>query len=184
MHFPYIIETLNYLFYAKMCFYDNLLTKKRLLRENSTLRQSHQHKHLHNRIRIWDWLKVVKLIILTVLLHKWNPQSSVNIDYMYLKRGSKCVAHLTLNRSVVSFNPVVSLGKRLYHHCLVLVGSGNGFKRNFAIKLIIEGLMEDGNFYIPVMKGCKSFFKLYHLWPFNYWDVDLCEISSRGKYRQ
>jgi len=31
--------------------------------------------------------------------------------------------------------PVVSLSKKLYSYCLVLVGSRNGFNRDFIIKL-------------------------------------------------
>jgi len=32
--------------------------------------------------------------------------------------------------------PVVSLSKKLYHYCLVLVGSRNGFEREFTLELI------------------------------------------------
>jgi len=40
--------------------------------------------------------------------------------------------------------PVVTLSKKFYPYCLVLVGSRNRFERNFTIKLKqIEGLMED-----------------------------------------
>ena len=39
---------------------------------------------------------------------------------------------------------VVSLSKKLYPYCLVLVGSRNGFKGEFTIELeYFEGLMED-----------------------------------------
>ena len=39
---------------------------------------------------------------------------------------------------------VVSLTKKLYPNCLALVGSRNGFERDFTIELkLIEGLMED-----------------------------------------
>jgi len=38
----------------------------------------------------------------------------------------------------------VSLSKKRYTHCLVLVGPRNGLERDFKIKLkYIEGLMED-----------------------------------------
>ena len=58
------------------------------------------------------------------------------------------VARLTCNVEVVGSSPikgpVVSLSKRLYTYCLVLVGSSNGFEREFTIELKkIEGLMED-----------------------------------------
>jgi len=40
--------------------------------------------------------------------------------------------------------PVVSLSKKIYPYCLVLVGSRNGFERDITIELkYIEGLMED-----------------------------------------
>ena len=40
--------------------------------------------------------------------------------------------------------PVVTLSKKHYPYCLVLVGSRNGFERDFTIALKgIEGLMED-----------------------------------------
>ena len=43
-----------------------------------------------------------------------------------------------------SESPVVSLSKKLYPYCLVLVGSKNGFERDFTIELKqFEGLMED-----------------------------------------
>ena len=43
-----------------------------------------------------------------------------------------------------SKTPVVSLSKKLYPCCLVLVGSRNGFERDFTIELnYIQGLMED-----------------------------------------
>jgi len=39
---------------------------------------------------------------------------------------------------------VVSLSKKLYHYCIVLVGFWNGFESDFTIELkSIEGLMED-----------------------------------------
>ena len=45
---------------------------------------------------------------------------------------------------VPSKAPVVSLSKKHYPYCLVLVGSMNGFECEFTIKLKqIEGLMED-----------------------------------------
>ena len=34
-----------------------------------------------------------------------------------------------------SKDPVVSLSKKLYHYCLVLVGSKNGFERDFTIEI-------------------------------------------------
>ena len=34
-----------------------------------------------------------------------------------------------------SKDPVVSLSKKLYHYCLVLVGSRNGFERDFTIEI-------------------------------------------------
>ena len=53
------------------------------------------------------------------------------------------VAFLTSNLSVLSSNPIkspiVSLRKKLNTHCLVLVGSRNGFLRDFTIKLKING---------------------------------------------
>ena len=40
--------------------------------------------------------------------------------------------------------PVVSLSKKLYPYCLVLIGSRNGFEPDFTIELKqIEGLVED-----------------------------------------
>ena len=43
-----------------------------------------------------------------------------------------------------SKSPVVSLSKKFYPYCLVLVGSKNGFERDFTIELKqFEGLMED-----------------------------------------
>ena len=48
------------------------------------------------------------------------------------------VARLTRNVEVVGSNPIkgiVSLSKKLYPNCLVLVGSMNGFERDFTIEL-------------------------------------------------
>ena len=49
------------------------------------------------------------------------------------------VARLSHNVSVVdsspSKDPVVSLSKKHYPYCLVLVGSSNGFERDFTIEL-------------------------------------------------
>ena len=58
------------------------------------------------------------------------------------------VARLSRHVEVVGSSPikgpVVSLSKKLYPYCLVLVGSRNGFERDFTIKVkIIEGLTED-----------------------------------------
>jgi len=69
------------------------------------------------------------------------------------------VIRLTCNADFVGSSritgPVVYLSKKLYPNCLVLVGSRNGFERDFTIELNeIEGLMED------------------------------CKISSFVKYRQ
>jgi len=36
--------------------------------------------------------------------------------------------------------PVVSLSKKLYHHCLVLVGFRNGFQRYFTMELKLRAL--------------------------------------------
>jgi len=45
-------------------------------------------------------------------------------------------ARLTLNvEAVGSKAPVVSLSKKLNPYCLVLVGSRNGFERDFTIEL-------------------------------------------------
>ena len=51
------------------------------------------------------------------------------------------VARLTLNVEVVDSGPIeaphppiVSLSKKRYPHCLVLVGSRNGFERDFTIE--------------------------------------------------
>jgi len=42
--------------------------------------------------------------------------------------------------------PVISFIKNSYPHCLVLVGSRNGFERDFTIELKqIEGLIVDSN---------------------------------------
>ena len=45
---------------------------------------------------------------------------------------AKCVVHLTHNLSVVSLSPIKGphcfLEQETYSHCLVLVGSRNGFK--------------------------------------------------------
>ena len=67
-----------------------------------------------------------------------------------LSRGgvAQWIARLTRNLDVVGSSPinrpVVSLSKKLYSYCLVLVGSRNGFERDFTIKLKqIEGLIED-----------------------------------------
>ena len=61
-----------------------------------------------------------------------------------------CVSTETYPRGAVgctsdsSKAPVVSLSKKLYPYCLVLVGSRNRFERGFTIKLKqIEGLMKD-----------------------------------------
>ena len=43
---------------------------------------------------------------------------------------TKWLARLISNRSVVSLSPIVSKSKKLYPHCLVLVGSRNGFERD------------------------------------------------------
>ena len=58
------------------------------------------------------------------------------------------VSHLT--EEMVKFYwapskaPVVSLSKKLYHYCLVLVGFRNWFEHDFTIELKwIEGLVED-----------------------------------------
>ena len=56
------------------------------------------------------------------------------------------VARLTRNVEswVRAPSKVVSLSKKLYPYCLVLVGSRNGFERDFTIELKeIKGLMED-----------------------------------------
>ena len=55
----------------------------------------------------------------------------------YLRRGvAKWVARMTRNVEVVgSQAPVVSLSKKRYPYCLVLVGSRNGFESNFTIEL-------------------------------------------------
>jgi len=47
------------------------------------------------------------------------------------------VARLTRNAEVrtPSKAPVVSLSKKLYPYCLVLVGSRNGFEREFTTEL-------------------------------------------------
>ena len=49
------------------------------------------------------------------------------------------VTRLTRNVEVVGLSPIkgpcVSLSKKLYPYCLVLVGSGNGFERDFTIEL-------------------------------------------------
>ena len=49
------------------------------------------------------------------------------------------VASLTRNVEVMGWSlikdPCVSLSKKLYPYCLVLVGSGNGFERDFTIEL-------------------------------------------------
>ena len=42
---------------------------------------------------------------------------------------------VTRNVEVVRSSPVVSLSKKLYPHYLVLVGSRNGFERDFTIEL-------------------------------------------------
>ena len=58
-----------------------------------------------------------------------------------LSRGgvAQWIARLTRNLDVVGSSPinrpVVSLSKKLYSYCLVLVGSRNGFERDFTIKL-------------------------------------------------
>ena len=55
----------------------------------------------------------------------------------YLRRGvAKWVARMTRNVEVVgSQAPVVSLSKKRYPYCLVLIGSRNGFESNFTIEL-------------------------------------------------
>jgi len=47
---------------------------------------------------------------------------------------TKRVARLTRNRSVVISNPNDSLSKTINTHCLVVVGSRNGFKREYNVK--------------------------------------------------
>ena len=67
----------------------------------------------------------------------------------YIRGGvAQCVARLNRNEEVVGSSPikatVVSLSKKRYPYCLVLVGFRNGFERNFTTELKqIEGLMED-----------------------------------------
>ena len=57
------------------------------------------------------------------------------LDVFTNRRGgvAQCVALLTRDRWFVSSShikgPVISLSKKLYSHCLVLVGSNIGFKR-------------------------------------------------------
>ena len=58
------------------------------------------------------------------------------------------VASLTRNVEVMGSSPIKGphcfLELEFYPYCLVLVGSRNGFERDFTIKLkSIEGLMED-----------------------------------------
>ena len=57
--------------------------------------------------------------------------------FFFLKYTLK--EHITCNLSIVGLKPpskapVVSLSKKLYPHCLVLVGSRNGFKREWSSK--------------------------------------------------
>ena len=65
---------------------------------------------------------------------------------------------------ILEFEPhnkaiVVSLSMKLYHHCLALVGSRNGFERDFTIEL--------KSMVGPIMLDCH-----------------LCQISAHVKYRQ
>ena len=63
-----------------------------------------------------------------------------------------------------SKNPIVSLSKKLYPYCLLLVGSKNGFECDFTIELKwIEGLMEDWLKcqISPLVKWCLNKNKTY-----------------------
>jgi len=60
------------------------------------------------------------------------------------KESTICFQHLFLvGKNRVSTWPVVVLSKKLYHHCLVLISSSNGFELEFTIKQKkMYGLME------------------------------------------
>jgi len=58
------------------------------------------------------------------------------VIYSLLKGGvEQWVARLSSWVRVPSNAPVVSLSKKLYPYCLILVGSRNGFERDFTIEL-------------------------------------------------
>ena len=68
------------------------------------------------------------------------PKFNITITYMYYRGGLvQWVVRLTRNMNGVgsspSMAPVVSFSKKIYHYCLVLVGSMNGFERDFIIEL-------------------------------------------------
>ena len=78
-------------------------------------------------------------------LHYNNLQNWIMMGYAAWRSGFH--VWLVMWRSCVrtpSKAPVVSLSKKLYPYCLVLVGSRNAYEQDFTIELKqIEGLMED-----------------------------------------
>ena len=65
-----------------------------------------------------------------------NVKSNVNVQ---INDVAQWVVRLTRNLEVVGSSPtkgpVVSLSKKLYPYCLVLVGSRNGFERDITLVL-------------------------------------------------
>ena len=83
--------------------------------------------------------------------HQYIRTLSVNFEIVFILdalSGWRSWLHVWLLWKVVGSShikgPVVSLSNKLYPYCLVLVGSRNGFEREFTIELkYIEGFMED-----------------------------------------
>ena len=77
------------------------------------------------------------------------PPNSSNEKYMSVRAAWRSVLHVWLVMwkswvRVPSKAPVVSLSKKIYPYCLLLVGSRNEFEGDFTIELKwIEGLIED-----------------------------------------
>jgi len=61
----------------------------------------------------------------------------VRVKLLKLKRTNTLAKQTNINHpsSPIIKAPVFSLSKKLDHYCLVLVGSRNGFERDFTIEL-------------------------------------------------
>jgi len=46
-------------------------------------------------------------------------------------------AYIDCHKNTIKRAPVVSLSKKLYSHCLALVGSRNGFERKYTICIVL-----------------------------------------------
>ena len=86
------------------------------------------------KINLFTYLSVLHS---HTLLMKYALVEDIDNWTRYLRRGvAKWVARMTRNVEVVgSQAPVVSLSKKRYPYCVVLVGSRNGFESNFTIEL-------------------------------------------------